>query len=114
MTRPLLVGLLACCASFGADSYGIPLTVLPTTPTAVLSIGVKVTQIILVNTNDAADRTVTVSNAAGVVFIKALIHGVSSQSNHLIISYPSGLPVQGGITWSADGSGVTGELESTR
>lgn len=115
----LLVSLCALAlADTGKPSFGttgthvyVALAAVPATPTAAMTSDVEITQVVLTNTNASTQATVTVScTTSGVVFIKALINGVSSQNNHFVAAYPKGLICVGGVTWGADITLVTGSI----
>lgn len=113
--------LLAClCGPSMADTarpglFRSPVYVapapIPTSPTAAFTAPTDVYMVAITNTNSSTQATVTVQCTTGsVVFIQAVLNGVSGQGNHLVVAYPDGLSCQGGVTWSSSVSGVTGTI----
>ena len=87
----------------------VPAGPVPTSPTAAFTASTDVYMVVLTNTNASTQATVTISCTTGsVVFVDALINGVSTQNNHLAIPYPDGYSCPGGVTWSSSVSGVNG------
>lgn len=117
MKRFIIGTLLAvsALAQTGKPVYGnevhVVLVAVPTSPASAIPVSVEVKQIAITNTNASTQANVTIScTTSGLVFLKALVNGVSSQGNALVISYPFGLVCAGGVTWGSDVSGVTGAI----
>jgi hypothetical protein len=119
MKRLAIAGVLLCASLFAAESgkptYGnevyVALAAIPTSPTAAMTATTEVREVVLTNTNASTQATVTIScTTSGTVFVKAVLNGVASQNNHLVIPYKSGLVCAGGVTWGSDVPGVNGSI----
>ena len=116
MRKLCLVLLMAACA-FGQQSSRpglyraavyVPLGAVPTVLTTAFNVPTDVYMVVLTNTNSSTQATVTV-NCGGTPFIQALINGVSTQSNHVVVPYPDGLSCSS-VTWISSVSGVNGTM----